>query len=355
MPRGVAEPSHRHAVAAAQDLSRGGDLVSQLCGVEGDQVGVADSLCVQLPPGGDHASDLSVSQAPLGRGQAADLDVLDAYPSELFEDRQGVGVLGLVAVVERDDDRLAGSQRRAARPVGVDLVERDGMPTGGLERLHLGGELFGWYVQARERRACRRRVDHVIHQARPGAPRHHRVRLGVVADRHPHSQLALERCVEVVDHEPDLEERRGRVQACQLVKQLGRVGSWAVIECERDLAALIAAGGDEGLPREQPVNRVVLTREQLTGGGRATPRPVDGRSGRFPGLVVDRADGVVSTTVGDHHDQSSAVATAVSAAARRRRICACRRARAADLGAGRSRIVGSRLLRLRLVDISSGV
>ena len=84
------------------------------------------------------------------------------------EHRQRLRVLRLVAVVEADDDRLAARQRDAAPPVGLDLVLRHGVPAGGRERVHLGGELCGSDIQAGERSAGGRRRDHVVHQDRHG-------------------------------------------------------------------------------------------------------------------------------------------------------------------------------------------
>ena len=131
---------------------------------------------------------------------------------------------------------------------------------------------------------------------------HHRVNLGVIADHHPQAQLALKRGVEVADHETDLEERRRCVEPLELVKQPGGVGAGAVVEGERDLASLGAAGGDERLPGEQPVDREVLAREQPV---RAAPGAGAPPGRRCPvGRVGARAEGLAAATAGDHDDQN---------------------------------------------------
>ena len=127
---------------------------------------MAHPLGVELPPGADQPAHLLVGESALGGGKAEQLDVLHPDPPEPLEDRKRVRVLGRVAVVERDHDRLAGAERDATRPVGPQLVHRHRVPPRRLERLHLLRELVGGDVQARERRSGRRRVDHVVHQDR---------------------------------------------------------------------------------------------------------------------------------------------------------------------------------------------
>ena len=92
--------------------------------------------------------------------------------------------------------------------------------------------------------------------------RHPRMTLGVVPDHVAQLELAGERGVEVVDQEADDEERRVHSKPLQLVEQQRRVRTRAVVERQRDLAALESSAGDERLAREQPVDGGVLTRTQ---------------------------------------------------------------------------------------------
>ena len=59
-------------------------------------------------------------------------------------------VLRLVAVVEGEDDRLARRQRRAFAPVREQLVHRDRVIAGFVERAHLPFEFARLDVEARE-------------------------------------------------------------------------------------------------------------------------------------------------------------------------------------------------------------
>ena len=129
--------------AALDDAAGDGDLVVKFGGAERHEVGMAEALRVELPAVGDEFADLALADPPLGGRQAGQLDVLLADPPQTAQDGQGLGVLGLVAVVEAQDDRFAGAERDAVAPVGLDLVGRDGVPAGLLERLHLFGELAG--------------------------------------------------------------------------------------------------------------------------------------------------------------------------------------------------------------------
>ena len=142
------------------------DLVAQLFAVQGDQIGVAVALRVELPPRGEQAADLCLTESALRGRQSGELNVLVADPPEPAQDRQRLGVLGLIPVVEAEHDRFACPQRHAPAPVGLDLIKRDRMPAGVLQCLHLGGELAWWHIQAREGRSRWRRRDHVIHEDR---------------------------------------------------------------------------------------------------------------------------------------------------------------------------------------------
>ncbi len=130
-----------------------GHLVVQLLRVQGDQVGVAEALGIELPARRDQTTDLCLAEAPLGGWQPGELHVLIADPSEAAKHGQRLGVLRLIAVVEGDDDRFARSQRYAMLPVRLHLIERHGVPAGALQRLHLRGELTRHDVQPRERGA----------------------------------------------------------------------------------------------------------------------------------------------------------------------------------------------------------
>ena len=168
MAGGVAEPVDGHVIPASDGLARADDLLVQLGRVERDQVGVADALRVELPAGLHQSPDLGVGQAALRRRQPGQLDVLIRHPAEPAQHRKRCGVLRVIAVVEGDDDRLAGRELGARRPVGPQLIERDRVPAVVLERLHLGRELRGKNVEPGERRAGGRRSDHVVHEHRDG-------------------------------------------------------------------------------------------------------------------------------------------------------------------------------------------
>ena len=66
----------------------------------------------------------------------------------------------------------------------------------------------------------------------------HRVVLGVIADHEAVADLAFGRGAEVVDLLTDHEEGRGCVFALEHVEHLRRVRARAVVEGERDVAAL---------------------------------------------------------------------------------------------------------------------
>ena len=85
------------------------------------------------------------------------------HPRRL-EHRQRVAVLGEVAVVERQNDRLARRQWHAVRPVRPKLIHRHCVPAGSLQRVHLGGELGFGDIEFRVRGARDGRVDDVVHQ-----------------------------------------------------------------------------------------------------------------------------------------------------------------------------------------------
>src|ERR1019366_2817666 len=120
--------------ALLNHLSRHGDLVVQLRRIQRDQVRVAEALRVELPAGGEEAVDLALAEPTLGRRESAQLDVLHADPAEAAQHGEGLRVLGLISVVEAEDDRLARSQRYPSPPVGAHLVERHGVPARALER-----------------------------------------------------------------------------------------------------------------------------------------------------------------------------------------------------------------------------
>lgn len=69
---GVAEPVHGDVEAALDRAPRVRDLFAQRAGAQGDQVGVADPLRVELPARGDQPADLALAETSLrGREPAS--------------------------------------------------------------------------------------------------------------------------------------------------------------------------------------------------------------------------------------------------------------------------------------------
>src|ERR1700689_2358139 len=66
MSGGVAKPVDRHVVSLLNSAPCDGHLVVQLLRVQGDQVGVAEALRIELPARRDQTTDLCPAEAPLG-------------------------------------------------------------------------------------------------------------------------------------------------------------------------------------------------------------------------------------------------------------------------------------------------
>jgi len=65
---------------------------------EADQVGVAEALRVELPAGGEQATDLFGGERPLRRRRPLSWMFFIANPAELAQHGQRLRVLGAVAV-----------------------------------------------------------------------------------------------------------------------------------------------------------------------------------------------------------------------------------------------------------------
>src|SRR6202050_4217588 len=100
MSGGGAKPVDRHVVSLLNSAPCDSHLVVQLLRVQGDQVGVAEALGIELPARRDQTTDLCPAEASLGGWQPGELHVLIADPSEAAKHGQRLGVLRLIAVVE---------------------------------------------------------------------------------------------------------------------------------------------------------------------------------------------------------------------------------------------------------------
>ena len=98
---GIAEVIDRDLEFFLEDLARACDFFFQFCGPEFGQVEVVDRVGGQLPARRDHRLDVRFVEV-----RAFRLQVEDARPAVFAQGRQGEGVLGAVAVVEGEDDRL---------------------------------------------------------------------------------------------------------------------------------------------------------------------------------------------------------------------------------------------------------
>src|SRR5579871_1718888 len=63
--RGVAEPVRGNAVALLDHVPRYRNLIVQRLGIERDQIGMAETLRIELPPGGHQAADLPLAESAL--------------------------------------------------------------------------------------------------------------------------------------------------------------------------------------------------------------------------------------------------------------------------------------------------
>ena len=94
---------------------------------------------VQLPPRRDHRFDLVGLEV---LAQLVDLHVEHPRPPVRAQDREGVAVLAVVAVIEAEDDRL-GRQQAPVMPGVVHLLECHGVVAALRQRRDLGGEVLG--------------------------------------------------------------------------------------------------------------------------------------------------------------------------------------------------------------------
>ena len=121
---------------------------------------------VDLPAGRDHLPHHPGPRSPDGL-EIPHLEVQHTRPVAGSEDRERDREVGVVAVVEGEDDRLR-RQHAAPAPEVVDAPQRDGVVALLREPAHLCGEVGGPDVELRVRGIRGRVGEDVVHEDRDG-------------------------------------------------------------------------------------------------------------------------------------------------------------------------------------------